>query len=319
MQKQKKGSPMLSRKDFLRYSTMAAGSILVPFGDVMALPKKQKLVILHTNDTHSRLDPFPMDGSRNQGMGGVAARASLISEIRNREEHVLLLDAGDIFQGTPYFNLYKGEPEMKAMEWMKYDACTMGNHDFDGGIDLFAEQLKHVRFPVLICNYDFSETPMAGKTKSYQIFRKGDLKIGITGVGIELAGLVPDSLFGKTGYVEPVAVLNRTASKLKHQLGCDLVICLSHLGYEYKNDPNRISDLKLAALTEDVDIIIGGHTHTFLQTPVSVINKKGREVLINQVGWGGLVLGRIDLEFQSGKGFRKLSSETVFLGKKTSE
>jgi 5'-nucleotidase len=310
---------MLNRKEFLRYTTMAAGSMLVPFGNAFAHSSKQKLVILHTNDTHSRLDPFPMDGSRNQGMGGVAARARLISEIRNQEEHVLLLDAGDIFQGTPYFNLYKGEPEMKAMEWMKYDACTMGNHDFDGGLTLFADQLKHVQFPVLICNYDFSETPMSGKTKPYQIFRKGNLKIGVTGVGIELSGLVPDSLIGNTRYLDPVASLNRTASKLKNEKGCDLVICLSHLGFEYKNDPAQISDVRLAAATEDVDIIIGGHTHTFLQTPVSILNKKGKNVLINQVGWGGLVLGRIDLEFLPGQPVAMLSSEPVLICKKTSE
>ena len=124
---------MLNRKEFLRYTAMAAGSLFIPVSDSVAASRRQRLVILHTNDTHSRLDPFPMDGSRNQGLGGVAARAQLIREIREREEQVLLLDAGDIFQGTPYFNLYKGEPEMKAMEWMKYDACTMGNHDFDGG------------------------------------------------------------------------------------------------------------------------------------------------------------------------------------------
>jgi 5'-nucleotidase len=298
---------------------MAAGSLLMPVSDSVAAGRRQRLVILHTNDTHSRLDPFPMDGSRNQGLGGVAARAQLIREIREMEEQVLLLDAGDIFQGTPYFNLYKGEPEMKAMEWMKYDACTMGNHDFDGGISLFAEQLQHVRFPVLVCNYDFSGTPMEGKSKPYQVFRKGNLKIGVTGVGIQLEGLVPESLYGRTRYLDPVSELNKTAAKLKRQMGCDLVICLSHLGYEYKNDPNRICDVKLAGLTEDVDIIIGGHTHTFLSAPVKIANKKGREVLINQVGWAGLALGRIDLDFDPGKGYAMVSSQSVLIGKKTSE
>jgi len=310
---------MLNRKEFLRYTTMAAGSLLMPVSDSAAAGRRQRLVILHTNDTHSRLDPFPMDGSRNQGLGGVAARAQLIREIREMEKQVLLLDAGDIFQGTPYFNLYKGEPEMKAMEWMKYDACTMGNHDFDGGISLFAEQLQHVRFPVLVCNYDFSGTPMEGKSKPYQVFRKGNLKIGVTGVGIQLEGLVPESLYGRTRYLDPVSELNKTAAKLKRQMGCDLVICLSHLGYEYKNDPNRICDVKLAGLTEDVDIIIGGHTHTFLSAPVKIANKKGREVLINQVGWAGLALGRIDLDFDPGKGYAMVSSQSVLIGKKTSE
>ncbi len=310
---------MLNRKEFLRYTAMAAGSLLMPVSDSVAAGRRQRLVILHTNDTHSRLDPFPMDGSRNQGLGGVAARAQLIREIREMEKQVLLLDAGDIFQGTPYFNLYKGEPEMKAMEWMKYDACTMGNHDFDGGISLFAEQLQHVRFPVLVCNYDFSGTPMEGKSKPYQVFRKGNLKIGVTGVGIQLEGLVPESLYGRTRYLDPVSELNKIATKLRWEKGCDLVICLSHLGYEYKNDPNRICDVKLAGLTEDVDIIIGGHTHTFLSAPVKIANKKGREVLINQVGWAGLALGRIDLDFDPGKGYAMVSSQSVLIGKKTSE
>ena len=312
---------MLNRKEFLKYTALAAGSFFLPIANANASlgTRKQRLVILHTNDTHSRLDPFPMDGGRNQGMGGVAARAQLIREIREKEEHVLLLDAGDIFQGTPYFNLYRGEPEMKAMEWMKYDACTMGNHDFDGGLSLFADQLQHVRFPVLVCNYDFSGTPMEGKTKAYQVFRKGGVKIGITGVGIQLEGLVPENLYGKTRFLDPVSELNKTAAILKREIGCDLVICLSHLGYEYKNDPDKISDMRLASLTEDVDIIIGGHTHTFLPEPVKISNKVGREVLINQVGWAGVMLGRIDLDFDPGKGYAMISSKPVLIGKKTSE
>lgn len=310
---------MLNRRRFIRYASMAAGSLWIPAVKMDALDRTQRLVILHTNDTHSRLDPFPMDGSKYQGMGGVAARAQLIKEIRQQEEHVLLLDAGDIFQGTPYFNLYKGEPEMKAMAWMQYDACTMGNHDFDGGMDVFARQLKHVQFPVLVCNYDFTQTPLEGKVMPFHIIRKGRLRIGITGVGIQLSGLVPENLYGNTKYSDPVPALNRTAEKLKNELGCDLVICLSHLGYDYPKEPDRISDLKLAGASQNVDIIIGGHTHTFLKEPVLVPNEKGRHVIVNQVGWAGLILGRIDLECVSGKAALIASSGPVLVGKKTSE
>ena len=221
---------MLNRRKFIQQSALTAGAFITSKWSMADDAASQRLVILHTNDVHSRLEPFPMDGSRNQGLGGVAARAKLISDIRAKEENVLLLDAGDIFQGTPYFNLYKGEPEIKAMTMMGYDACTMGNHDFDGGLENFATQLNHAGFPVLICNYDFTNTAMEHKYVPYKIFRKGKLKIGVTGVGIEMKGLVPDNLFGNTVYLNPVQKLNETALLLKKEKGCDMVICLSHLG-----------------------------------------------------------------------------------------
>jgi 5'-nucleotidase len=301
---------------------MAAGAMLVSktgFGAFEEGNAVQKLVILHTNDVHSRLEPFPMDGGRNQGLGGVAARAELIRKIRSEEEQVLLLDAGDIFQGTPYFNLYKGEPEMKAMAAMQYDAATMGNHDFDAGLDNFATQLRHGGFPVLLCNYDFTATPMEGKSVPYKIFRKGKLKIGVTGVGIEMKGLVPDSLFGNTKYLDPVAKANETAAQLKKQEGCDMVICLSHLGYKYKEAPNRMCDEILARETENIDLIIGGHTHTFMDAPATYKNRSGSDVLVNQVGWAGIQLGRLDFEFSGGRKKNMAKSHTVVVGKKTNE
>lgn len=310
---------MLNRRKFIQQTAFTAGALLasewVNAGDAPA----QRLTVLHTNDVHSRLEPFPMDGSRNQGLGGIASRARLIEEIRATEEHVLLLDAGDIFQGTPYFNLYKGEPEIKAMSKMGYDACTMGNHDFDGGLENFATQLNHATFPVLLCNYDFTHTSMENKSLPYKIFKKGKLKIGITGVGIEMKGLVPDNLFGNTVYHDPVQKANETASMLKKEKGCDMVICLSHLGYQYKEDINRISDLILARETEHIDLIIGGHTHTFLTEPVLVKNKKGSDVLVNQVGWAGLQLGRLDFEFSTYKKKKLTQSNTLVIGKKTGE
>src|SRR5688572_32264637 len=158
---------MLNRKSFIKKGMLATGAILAG-GTVTRAAEyftPLKLTILHTNDTHSRLEPFPMDGGRNQGLGGVATRAEMINRIRQEEENVLLLDAGDIFQGTPYFNLYKGEPEIKAMSAMNYDATTIGNHDFDAGMENLAKQLMdHANFPMLISNYDFSNTAMENKT-----------------------------------------------------------------------------------------------------------------------------------------------------------
>ncbi len=308
---------MLSRRKFIQQTSLSAAAVLAGQWATAEDAALQRLVILHTNDVHSRLEAFPMDGSRNEGAGGIAARAKLISDIRSEEEHVLLLDAGDIFQGTPYFNLYKGEPEMKAMQMMGYDACTMGNHDFDAGIENFATQLKHVSFPVLLCNYDFTDTAMEQKSAPYKIFKKGRLKIGVTGVGIEMKGLVPDNLAGKTKYLDPVQKLNETADFLKRTQGCDMVICLSHLGYQYRENSNKICDVILAKETEHVDLIIGGHTHTFLDEPVLAKNKKGEEVLINQVGWGGIRLGRLDYEFKRYKKKNLASAKSISVGKKT--
>ncbi len=311
---------MLNRRKFIGQSALAAGALLAGSRTMAALGEPdgvQRLTILHTNDVHSRIDPFPMDGGRNQGLGGVAARAALIEQVRKEAEQVLLLDAGDIFQGTPYFNLYKGEPEMKAMAAMGYDAATMGNHDFDAGLENFATQLRHGRFPILLCNYGFANTPMEGNSQPYQIFKKGKLKVGITGVGIELKGLVPESLYGNTVYLDPVQHLNETAYQLKKREGCDMVICLSHLGYKYTE--NKVSDLILAKETEHVDLIIGGHTHSFLDEPTLVKNKIGSDVLVNQVGFAGIILGRLDFEFSKQKKKNLLKSHTVVVGKKTIE
>ncbi len=329
---------MQNRRKFLQQAALAAGSLVASqsvFAGVLSPEEITRLTIVHTNDVHSRLEPFPMDGGKNQGLGGVAARAELINKIRTaetkassdaidifkgiEETNVLLLDAGDIFQGTPYFNIYKGEPEIKAMTAMGYEAATMGNHDFDAGLENFATQLQHANFPILLCNYDFSNTPMEFKSQPYKIFKKGKLKIGVTGVGIEMKGLVPDQLYGNTKYLNPVENVNRTAAMLKKDKACDMVVCLSHLGYKYKDDSNRMCDIILAKESENVDLIIGGHTHTFLDAPVTEKNKIGSDVLINQVGWAGIVLGRLDFEFSKYRNNNLAKSHTVAVGKKTSE
>lgn len=311
---------MLNRRKFIQQFVLTGGALIASkYSFAEEETAVQQLTILHTNDVHSRLEPFPMDGSRNQGLGGIAARASLIHQIRAEAEHVLLLDAGDIFQGTPYFNIYKGEPEIKAMTKMGYDACTMGNHDFDAGMENFATQLKHAAFPVLICNYDFTNTAMENKSIPYTVIKKGKLKIGITGVGIEMKGLVPDNLFGNTKYLNPVEKLNETAALLKKDKDCDMVICLSHLGYKYANDANKMCDIILAKETENVDLVIGGHTHSFLDEPVIIKNRQGLDVLINQVGWAGIQLGRLDYEFSGLKRKKLAEKKSITVGKKMGE
>lgn len=307
---------MLDRRAFLQHTMLASGAALVP-ARLEEWTSIKKLTILHTNDTHSRIDPFPMDGSRNQGQGGVAARAALIELLRKEEEDLLLLDAGDIFQGTPYFNLYKGEPEIRCMSAMGYDAATIGNHDFDAGLENLANKLTFASFPIITCNYDFSGTPMEHKYVQYKVFNKGKLRIGVTGVGIKLQGLVPENLYGSTQYLSPIEKANETATYLRKEKNCDMVICLSHLGYKYKD--NTVSDVVLAAESEEIDLIIGGHTHTFMDKPETFINKKGRPVLVNQVGWAGLQLGRLDFEFSKFSWKNLVNSTPIPVTKKTKE
>lgn len=315
----KTGLQMLSRKSFIRNAALSAGAMVAgpTLSEAAEYFSPLKLTILHTNDTHSRIEPFPMDGGRNQGQGGVAVRSALIKQIRAVEEQVLLLDAGDIFQGTPFFNLYKGEPEIKVMAAMNYDACTIGNHDFDAGMENLATQLsQHANFPMLVANYDFTGTPMEYKTQPYKVFKKGKLKIGVFGVSIEGRGLIPDNLFGATKYLDPVQKANETAAQLKQKEDCDMIICLSHLGYQYKTG-NKVSDEVLAKESENIDLIIGGHTHTFLNEPVVFKNKKSNDVIVNQVGWAGLVLGRLDFEFTKFSGKKMVKSEPISVSQKT--
>ena len=290
----------MKRRNFIQNIVLGTGTLLVSpslFGQEN-LKKKKRLVILHTNDTHSTIEPFPSKHSKFPNMGGVSKRHTILQKIRSEEEHVLLLDAGDIFQGTPYFNTFNGELEMKLMSLLQYDAATMGNHDFDIGLEGFLNAQQFANFPFLCANYDFSETILDGKTKAYHIFHKAGIKIGVFGIGVALKGLVSEDKYGNTRYLDPISTANKIASELKSK-SCDLVICLSHLGFEYENK-NINSDRKLAAETQNIDIILGGHTHTFFDKPLVLKNIKNKDVLVNQVGWGGVYLGRIDIDVESG-------------------
>ncbi|MFD2519141.1 bifunctional metallophosphatase/5'-nucleotidase [Salinimicrobium flavum] len=287
----------MKRRSFIK-QTAAAGT-LAGIGSMGLMSfsteeKKKHITILHTNDVHSHIEPFDADHADFPNQGGIARRYSLIQSIRKENPNTLLLDAGDIFQGTPYFNFYGGELEFKLMSKLQYDAATIGNHDFDNGIDGLLAQLPHAEFPFLSANYDFTNTVMDGQVKPYKIFFKDGVKVGVFGLGIELEGLVGKKLYKETQYLDPVEMAKETVTQLKQEK-CDLVICLSHLGYHYRHE--KISDLKLAALTKDIDLIIGGHTHTFLKKPTVTQNSEGKNVLVNQVGWAGVNLGRIDFFF----------------------
>lgn len=302
----------MKRRDFIQKA--GAASTLIAAGGAFALDSctfsPTKITILHTNDTHSHIEPFPANHHRNPNMGGVARRASLVASIREENPNTLLLDAGDIFQGTPYFNFYGGELEFKLMSMLKYDCATLGNHDFDNSIEGFYKQLPHAKFDFVSANYDFKNTVLDELVKPYKIFNKNGIKIGVFGIGIELKGLVDPKLYKETKYNDPVTVSQDMSRILKEEEKCDLVICLSHLGYSNRNSP-RIDDVKLAAKTKDIDLIIGGHSHTFLPKPTIAENSVGEKVLINQVGCYGINVGRIDFYFDANK--KKTSKGTSII------
>ena len=304
---------MNSRRKFIKKSSL--GMLGVSFLPKLSLGKEKnvKITILHTNDMHSHIHPF--NNGRNKGMGGMAQRASIINNIRKQEEHVLLFDAGDIFQGTPYFNFFGGELELKLMSEIGYDAATLGNHDFDNGLTGLNNQIHHANFPFLSANYDFSKTILKDKFKAYKIFNKGNIRIGVFGIGIELDGLVPKKLYENTIYQDPIQKANYYAKILKNKKKCDLVVCLSHLGFKYKNE--KVSDITLASSTENIDLIIGGHTHTFLKKPVEILNLKKKNVLINQVGWAGINIGKIDFNFKQNKRKKDVKSLAIFVKNKS--
>jgi len=302
----------MKRRDFIEKT--AASTTLLTLGLSFSSFKTndfKHLTILHTNDVHSYIDPFPADHPRNANMGGVSRRATLIEKIRKENPNVLLLDAGDIFQGTPYFNYYGGELEFKLMSMMQYDAATVGNHDFDNGLEGIVSQIPNASFEFISSNYDFKNTIMDGFVKPYKIFNKNGIKVGVFGLGIELSGLVDKQNYKETVYNDPIETAQEMVNILKQQQKCDLIVCLSHLGYKYSNETEKICDLNLAARTKDIDLIIGGHTHTFLDKPTVVKNLEQKEVLVNQVGCYGINLGRIDFFFDKNKQTSQGKSITV--------
>ena len=288
----------MNRKTFIKNSIYGSAAVGLALNNFSCSSHKN-ITILHTNDVHSHVEPFSKDHSEFPNKGGFERRATLISEIRRQNPNTLLFDAGDIFQGTPYFNFYGGEIEFKLMSMLGYDAVTIGNHDFDNGIDGLDKQLPNAKFDIISSNYDFKNTILESKISNYKIYNKSGVKIGVFGLGIELEGLVSKDLYKETKYLDPIDIANDTAKKLKKTENCDLVICLSHLGYKYEKFPNKVSDLNLAKSTKNIDLIIGGHTHTFMNKPVIVKNNVENDVLINQVGCFGLYLGRIDFSFDS--------------------
>ena len=284
----------MNRRKFIYNSSLASLSVM-GLNSCNLNSRDLKITILHTNDVHSQIDPFPSDHNLYPNKGGFAKRASLFEELISINPNTLIFDAGDIFQGTPYFNFFEGELELNLMKKMGYNAATIGNHEFDAGLKTFKKNILNNDFQFISSNYDFTNTELEGLIDKYKIYNKGGIKIGVFGLGIELKGLVNPLLYGETKYYDPVDIAKDITSKLKTEKGCDLVICISHLGHQYQNE--KISDTELAKLTSNIDLIIGGHTHTLLKQPLILDNSLGEEVIINQVGSNGIYVGKIDFNF----------------------
>jgi len=302
------GFSMSNRRNFIKQSVLGAGALAFLPNELFASGELVRLTVMHTNDLHCHIDPFPDSNAEFPGRGGMVRLASLISKIRAENPNFVLLDAGDMFQGTPYFNYFKGDLMLKLMSQMGYDGGTVGNHEFDNGMPGIASALKFAKFPIISSNYDFSDTLLSGMVVKHQVLEKAGIKIGIYGLGIELDGLVGQSNYANTHCLDPLETALKMERMLKLEYACDLVICLSHLGMGYES--MRISDKTLAPQTKYTDLIIGGHTHTFLEKPLELKNKDGKLILVNQAGWASLIAGKIEFVFDR-TGKRKSFSAQV--------
>jgi 5'-nucleotidase len=251
------------------------------------------LVILHTNDTHSRIEPLPATDSRYANLGGVERRAAYFDLVRKDNKNVLIFDSGDFLQGTPYFNMFKGEVEIETMNLLKYDATTLGNHEFDYGLNTIADFARRAKFPIVCTNYDFTGTPVEGLTKPYIILKKGGIRIGVIGIGIQPKGLIASANYEGMKFLPPIPTANRYADMLKKEKNCDIVICLSHLGYT--------DDVNLAEKSHNIDFILGGHSHTFMKEAKTLKNADGKDIVIFQNGDRGMYIGRLDVELEKTK------------------
>lgn len=295
------GLQMINRRFFIR--NIAAGTAglslgIIPF-DLLANTDFTTISILHTNDMHCHIEPFTGNNEEYSNKGGLARISELAKIQKAKNPNTLLVDAGDMFQGTPYFNYFKGELMLKLMSAAGYDAGTIGNHEFDNGLSGILDPLPNAEFPLINSNYDFSDTILADKFPGYKIFKRSGIKIGLYGIGIELTGLVGKKNYENTIYNDPVQEALRMESFLKNDKKCDLVICLSHLGLRYRY--KKVSDIVLAEETFMTDLIIGGHTHSYLEKPIVKQNKAGKSVIVNQAWWGGLVVGKVDFVFERSK------------------
>jgi 5'-nucleotidase len=289
---------MINRRTFLTASAAFGATVIgFPRSVFEASAADTVITILHTNDTHSQIDPLPPN-DRNAGKGGVARRATLVKRIRKENPNTLLIDAGDVLQGTPYFNFYKGEVEYKAMSAIGYDVGTLGNHEFDNGVEALAAALKFANFDIVSANYDLTGTVLADRVKRYVVKTVGGIRVGLFGLGISPVALITPANFKGVTFIDPVIAARDVVKKLRDEERCSLVVCMSHLGYY---ESGQRGDSFVASQIDGIDFIASGHTHTFMEEPVTQTQPCGAKTLIFQVGKSGIYLGRVDFTFSTGK------------------
>lgn len=266
---------------------------------ITAAAKGKQLLILHTNDTHSCVIPLNpnLADTMLAGRGGFLRRAAMIDQMRKEDKELLLLDSGDFSQGSPYYTMFKGDVETELMNIMGYDAATIGNHEFDFGLDNMARLFKKVNFPIVCANYDFTGTVVEGLVKPYVVIKRKGVKIGIFGLSPKLEGLVMASTCAGVKYLDPIKTANDIADKLKNEEKCDIVICLSHLGW----DEAGLNDMEMMAKTRNIDLVLGGHSHSYFQQLNYVRNLDGKEIPNDQNGKHGIFVGKITLTLEKGK------------------
>jgi 5'-nucleotidase len=308
---------MTTRRDFLRTAAvaglslpMARSSSLFRWRDPsmsIAAPLLEPLAgetlitILHTNDTHSQIDPILDNDKTYGGKGGVARRATLVKRVRKENPNTLLIDAGDVCQGTPYFNYYRGEVEYKAMSLIGYDAGTIGNHEFDNGVESLAKALTFANFDIVSTNYDVRGSALESKVKTHVVKTVGGVRVGLFGMGISPTGLITPDNFKPLKYLDPVRMARGVTKLLREQEKCELVLGMSHLGYYTNPQHDEVGDTQVAAQVDGIDFIASGHTHTFMEKPVLQKTPSGKDTIVFQVGRSGIYVGRVDFTLRDGK------------------
>jgi 5'-nucleotidase len=308
---------MITRRNFLKVSVaggfvaasprsalqvLSAHDGTAPGAPLLDVAARETLItILHTNDTHSQIDPLPANDKLYPDKGGVARRATLVKRVRRENPHTLLIDAGDVFQGTPYFNFYKGEVEYKSMSLIGYDVGTLGNHDFDNGVDGLVAAMKFANFDFVSTNYDLRGTALESRVKPYVVRVIGGVRVGLFGLGISPDNLITPQNFKGVKYNDPVKASRDVVQTLRGKERCTLVVAMSHLGYYPNARDGSIGDSQVAERVDGIDFIASGHTHTFMKEPVITKTPSGGNTIIFQVGRSGIYVGRVDMKVRAGK------------------
>lgn len=294
------GTSLAARPWDVAFSSSSANGLLT--APLLQSRRGETLItILHTNDTHSQIDPLPANDALYPGKGGVARRATLVKRVRKENPNTLLIDGGDVFQGTPYFNFYKGEVEYRAMSEIGYDVGTIGNHEFDNGVEALAAAMQFAKFDLVSANYDVRGTPLESKVKQYVVREIKGVRIGLFGLGISPVGLITPANFKGITYRDPVTAAREVVKTLRETERCTMVVAMTHLGYYPEPRGGAVGDSQVAAQVDGIDFIAGGHTHTFMEKPVRVKQPSGHETLIFQVGKSGIYVGRVDFVIRSGR------------------